>query len=200
MALTVKADVVNIGNDSPQASDAFVVDTNVWYHLAYSRASQERTYKARVYPRYVNRSIQAKAGIFRCGLSFPELAHIIEKSERDIWIRKNGDIAEKDYRNRPDERKVVVQEVEGAWSVVEALSKHLDLSVDGPLVNSAVCRFKASPLDGYDLYILEAISRASILQIITDDSDFAAVPGIRVFTCNNSVLEAAREQGKLLRR
>ena len=84
--------------------------------------------------------------------------------------------------------------------MVKSVSKHLDLSVDESLVDSAVCRFKANPLDGYDLYILEAISRASILQVITDDSDFATVPDIQVFTCNNTVLEAAREQGKLLRR
>ena len=52
MTLAVKADVIDLGNDRPQANDTFVVDTSAWYFLGYSRASQEGTYKARVYPQY----------------------------------------------------------------------------------------------------------------------------------------------------
>jgi hypothetical protein len=39
-----------------------------------------------------------------------------------------------------------------------------------------------------------------IEQVITDDSDYATVPGIRVFTANSNVIKAARNQGKLLKR
>jgi hypothetical protein len=36
-----------------------------------------------------------------------------------------------------------------------------------------------------------------VLQLITDDGDFATVPGIQVFTANRNVINAARSQGKL---
>ena len=37
---TVQAEVVDISADTPKTEDAFLVDTNVWYWLTYSRASQ----------------------------------------------------------------------------------------------------------------------------------------------------------------
>jgi hypothetical protein len=37
-----------------------------------------------------------------------------------------------------------------------------------------------------------------VVQVITDDGDFATVPGIQVFTANRNVISAARSQGKLL--
>ena len=37
---TVQAEVVNINVDTPRAEDVFMVDTNVWYWLTYSKASQ----------------------------------------------------------------------------------------------------------------------------------------------------------------
>jgi hypothetical protein len=58
------------------------------------------------------------------------------------------------------------------------------------------------PVDGYDLLILEAISRAGTgqIQVITDDMDYATVPNIQVFTSNGRVIQAAIAQGKLLYR
>jgi len=49
---------------------------------------------------------------------------------------------------------------------------------------------------------LEAIGQAGTeaIKVITDDSDYATVPDIQVFTSNNSVITAARLQGKLLQR
>jgi hypothetical protein len=42
--------------------------------------------------------------------------------------------------------------------------------------------------------------RHNILQIITDDGDFATIPGIRVFTSNRRVINAAQQQEKILTR
>jgi hypothetical protein len=36
--------------------------------------------------------------------------------------------------------------------------------------------------------------------VITDDGDFATVPDIQVFAANRNVVNAARTQGKLLKR
>jgi hypothetical protein len=48
--------------------------------------------------------------------------------------------------------------------------------------------------------MLETMKNNGVIQIITDDVDFATVAGIRVFTANRNVLLAARMQGKLLSR
>jgi hypothetical protein len=53
-------------------------------------------------------------------------------------------------------------------------------------------------LDGYDLLILEAMDKAGVKQIITDDVDYLTVPGIKVFAANSGAISAARSQGKLL--
>lgn len=44
------------------------------------------------------------------------------------------------------------------------------------------------------------MEKAGIVQVITDDGDYVTVPGIKVFTANRNVIEAARNQGKLITR
>ncbi len=48
--------------------------------------------------------------------------------------------------------------------------------------------------------MLEAMQREGLTQVITDDSDFATVAGITVFTANNNVIQQAQQQGKLILR
>jgi hypothetical protein len=52
----------------------------------------------------------------------------------------------------------------------------------------------------YDLMILEAMDKAGINQVITDDGDYVTVPRIKVFTANQNAIAAARSQGKLITR
>ncbi len=76
----------------------------------------------------------------------------------------------------------------------------LGFTVDEVSVDTALKRIKSQKVDGYDLFILDLMSRHNIHQIITDDGDFATVPGIEVFTANKRVLDAAQRQKKILRR
>ena len=55
-------------------------------------------------------------------------------------------------------------------------------------------------MDGYDLFMLEAMKEEGIAQIITDDGDFVTVPDIIVFTANHNTIKAAKAQSKLLTR
>lgn len=48
--------------------------------------------------------------------------------------------------------------------------------------------------------ILEAMARAGIDKIITDDGDYVTVPGIKVFTANQNAIASARSQRKLITR
>jgi predicted nucleic acid-binding protein len=74
------------------------------------------------------------------------------------------------------------------------------LSIDEPTTDAALARFENEKVDGYDLFILETLTRHGLIQIITDDGDFATIAGIQVFTANRNVLKSAHAQGKLLTR
>lgn len=201
----IHADVVDIRQDVPKPDDAFLVDTNVWYWLTYTRASQAeqppKNYQINDYPSYISKAISAKSQLHRCGLSLAELAHLIERTEREIYSRSNVALVSKEYRhNHPTERANVVAEIQTAWSQVNTMAQTLDLQIDEQAISAALSRLSSQPLDGYDLFILEAISKAGVVKIITDDGDFVTVPGIQVFTANYNVIKTAQNQGKLLQR
>jgi hypothetical protein len=116
-------------------------------------------------------------------------------------MQSHGHLPLKEYRhNYPNERMNVVAEVQSAWSQVKALAVSVDLRVDDATTDAALNRFQTQAVDGYDLLLLEAISRAEAgkIKIITHDMDYAVVPDIQVFTTNNNVIQAANRQKKLL--
>lgn len=91
-------------------------------------------------------------------------------------------------------------EVESAWQQVESLAVPITLDLTESVTSAALARFKTQPLDGYDILLLEAISRAGAgqIKVITDDMDYAVVPDIQLFTGNGLVIQQATTQGKLL--
>ncbi len=194
---TVQAEVVDIRSDSPNNDDIFLVDTNVWYWYTYTNASiSSRSYQITEYPSYVAKAISVDSLLLYCGLSFAELAHNIEQTVRQIF---SSTIKPKEYRhNNPVERAKVVAEVETAWRQVTSIAACTEILINEAKTNVALTRFQTQLLDGYDLLILEAMDKANVKQIITDDGDYVTVPGIRVFTANVGAISAARSQGKLL--
>jgi hypothetical protein len=62
--------------------------------------------------------------------------------------------------------------------------------------SSMPCKPK-SLIDGYDLFIAEAMANAGVTQILTDDGDYCTVPGIQVLTANRQAIDAAQAQGTL---
>lgn len=207
MAITynIEAEVIDISRDEPQPDDAFLVDTNVWFWMHYQRASRSdqapRPYQSGSYPRYVGKVLRARAQLYRCDLSLSELAHLIEKTEWQIYCSTHPDLRlnAKEYRhNLPEERAGVVDEIADVWSLVRRMAQPLDVTVGETLSDAAMARMMVQPIAGYDVFLIEAAINSQILQILTDDGDFASVPGIRVFTANKNVIEAADREGKLI--
>ena len=199
----VQADVIDIRTDTPQAVDEFLVDTNVWYWMTYTRASlgasPSHATQLTDYPNYINQALSNNSRLRFCGLTLAELVHLIEKTEREIYIAAAGQISTKEFRhNLPSQRANVVSEVQSAWTQVTALATSIETHVNDSMVSAAVQRFHFEPLDGYDLFLLEAAKAAGISKVITDDGDFSGVPGIQMFTKNQRVLIAAQIQGKLV--
>ncbi|MEA5618475.1 hypothetical protein VB711_11600 [Cronbergia sp. UHCC 0137] len=192
----VQADVVDIRSDNPKANDLFLVDSNVWYWYSYNSAILSADdYQITYYPYYLTKAISAKSGLRYCGLSLAELAHQIEKQERDNF---HSTLRPKIYRRYPKQRSKVVAEVQIAWSQVISIAACTEIMIDETMTNRSLVRFQTQALDGYDLFILEAMNKAGLKQIITDDSDYLTVPGIEVFTANNNAITAAKNQNKLL--
>lgn len=211
ISYTVQADVVDITADTPGAKDVFLVDTNVWYWLTYLKASQSAhppaPYQTSDYPSYTNTALGAGARIFQSGLSLAELTHLIEKAEYEIFAQANQSIFpnpkkfDKKFRHdRAHERKQAVTEIQAAWAQVTSLAEPLTITIDAPTADAALNRLQTEKVDGYDLFILESMRSHGVVQIITDDGDFATVPRIQVFTANRNVIKAARAQRKLITR
>lgn len=202
MPLVVRAQVVDIGADTPKDSDVFLVDTNAWYWLFYPRASVSLSPAQANYPNYLKTAIGAKSALHCYGLTFAELAHNIEKAEREIYAGRAGkDIGTKEFRhNYQNERRKIVTLISDTWSDVLSASTMLDLDMDNDFMRSALTLFPSVGLDGYDLFMAEAALKAGVTQIVTDDGDYATVPGLTIFTANQRVIHAAAAAGKLVTR
>ncbi len=200
----IQADIIDIKTDTPQQSDIFFVDTNIWFWQTYTNAAfTAKRYQITDYPNYINKTRQNGATLTYSGLTLAELAHIIEKTEYGIYAQSHRGLKPKEYRhNYPEERANVVAEVQFTWRRIKKIAIPIDLTVDDATTDAAINRFTTQAVDGYDLLMLEAISKAGAgtVKIITDDMDYSVVPGIQVFTSNKYVIQDAAMQKKLVRR
>ncbi|MEN6645409.1 MAG: hypothetical protein ABFE08_23445 [Armatimonadia bacterium] len=204
----VAADVVDIRTDAPRSSDVFLVDTNVWFWMTYSRAGSgdrpPRHYQVTDYPLFVRQALAAHANIHRCELSLPELASLVEKTELAIYSAATGfdrsvPNALKIYRhNEIAERSNVVGEIQSAWSLLTTMAKAVSFVVDETLGAGTIGCCSNCQLDAYDAMMVGAASQCNISQIITDDGDYCTIPGITVFTANRSVIGAANLANRLV--
>jgi hypothetical protein len=197
----VKADVVDIQSDRPRPFDGLLIDSNIWFWMTYNGAGLGNDWRARAYPNYLRAARRVKVKIFRCGLSVAEIAHLFERIGYEIFSQTHPGEDRKEFRcNYPAERASIVTDVQNAWRIVKSLAAPLDVNIDETITDAAVSRLHTQFLDGYDLFMVEAMSRAGITQLLTDDGDYCTVPDIQVFTANRKVIEAARAVGKLLLR
>jgi hypothetical protein len=200
---TVRAQVIDIRTDTPRPDDAFLVDTNVLYWTIYSGAgalagsatpAQMSSYSA-----YFWQGIGAGATAYRTGVCLAELTHLIEQNERDAYATGVASVSTKQYRhNLSSERTRVVGEIQKVWAKVKLHSQSLTLLMDDATSDAVLLRLSTQPVDGFDLFLLEAMSTADVNQVLTDDGDFCTVPGLQVFTANPRVIAAARSAGLLV--
>ena len=205
MPISVNADVVDLRSDSPQKNDVFFIDSNVWFWIGYTNASVGDRFNQSVdYPTYVGDALSVGSSLYRCTLSFAELAHSIERSERTIFGKSKGvELRTKDFRhNYPTERANVLTEIENAWTLSDGMTdgNTIEVDVTSSMVTDTLTRLKTEELDGYDAFMVEAMLAQGIKQVITDDGDFGQVPGITVFTANNLLIREAAKQSKLKKR
>ncbi|MEJ5151253.1 hypothetical protein [Comamonas sp. MYb396] len=205
---SIKASVVDINSDTPKPSDRFFVDTNVLFWMGYSKASHlafnPLQYQVNDYPNYTDLAIGKDCKLFHTGLCISELVHLIEYSELKIFNSNKSEdqkIKIKTFRNNyPIERCKVHTEIKLACEYVTSTSELLSANIDLEKSQSLVREFDICKVDGYDFFNLKVMHLNNITQIITDDSDFACIDDITLFTANQTVIRSAKKQGKLVTR
>lgn len=204
MPLVVRAYVIDLRTDNPTTSDSFIVDTNVWLWLLYppltQNSSGNQKQQAIDYPNYFKLALSANSILYSTGLVFAELAHNIERTEKSIY---DSNLAKpldpKVYRHDyPKQRAKVTSLVSDAWSDILGYSKLLDINLNNTFMNEASSFFPSVGLDGYDAFTAQLAIQSDAKQIITDDGDFASVPGLTIFTANPKVINLAAQAGKLI--
>ncbi len=206
----VRANVIDIQTDRPQKSDRFLVDTNAWYWLAYTRSVNTsrppKDYQVKQYPSYIDAALRSGSTLSWSGLSMAELTTLIERSEYDIFCQRNHldsrKFLLKEYRHgHPLERaNQVILEINNAWDMIRSAGQCLESIIQQETVTQAIADFNSQEVDGYDGLIILAAKNANINQIITDDIDFITVPGITVFTANRNAISIAKSKNKLITR
>jgi predicted nucleic acid-binding protein len=201
-----EAHTFDIRSFDPRGDDAFLVDTNAWYWITYSRATlpclpPPLTKQIEQYARFIKKALEVGSTIARCELTFAELAHRIEATEKKIYeyhSLNQGHINLKEYRALPAERERVVSELVSAWSQVTKMSESCVLTVGDEATKGALEAFENYPIGGYDLFHLQAMKQKGLAGILTDDADFSKIPQISVYTCNESILRKAKKDGRLV--
>lgn len=196
----ITANVYNIGNYIPNDGECFLVDTNIWYWMTYSKGIPSNRQYLNAYNSFISLSLANNANLFHSGLSLAELSHIIEGTERKIHEGViKAKIKTKEFRyNYAKERFAAMKEVETSWLQVKSLAQQVELRICDVTTDNCLTNMTSNTLDGYDLMIYECMKNHEIKNIITDDGDYTSVDGINVFTLNANVLSEARNQKKLM--
>jgi hypothetical protein len=200
---SVRAAVIDIRTDTPQPTDRFLVDTNVWGWAYYPSSrytpSGSPVVQASDYSPYLQLTRVNGASRYRTVASLAELAHLIEQVEHTIYTAAVASVSLKEYRhNVPAERVRVVRLIEQVWALITADSELLTATHDDALAATALARIASAPVDGYDVLLLEAMAAAGVTEVLSDDGDFCCVADIEVYTANQRALAAARAQGRLV--
>lgn len=198
----IRSSIVDINNDTPKDTDSFLIDSNVWFWQTYPSASfatnRPLPYQIQDYPAYLKKCLDNNAKLFHCIVSLNEVSGLIEKTEHSFYFDGGGNMKPKEYRhNNSNERTRIVSEIQSSWGQVNNISKPLKLTIDGNTADVVLTSIGRAPLDCSDGLIAEFMKENQIDNIITDDSDFACTPGIKVFTANKNVLIAAKKLSKL---
>lgn len=193
----VVSQIVDINRYDPHPEDSFFVDTNVWFWVASQIAGQGlpryRGKQIKNYPDFIKKVLNVKGTLYRSELSFSELSNLIERTEYDIFKRETGiDISPKAYRHEYAHRRPgVIEEIELAWSQVEAMSVSIPVHLTSDFTHKVIERMGSHKLDAYDACMVESLHAEGIpLQIISDDADFSSVGDVTLFTANSGVLDS----------
>lgn len=188
----IKAAVSDIKEDEPRKTDVFLVDAMVWLWATFPPASigAAQVAKSKDYQNYLLKIHRAKSTLIYCLLQISEVAHVIENFHYQQFETQqaNRGITPKNYRSISSERSRVVDDINGSINIIKKRANGLTLPSTEKLEFGMLELLRSFPLDAYDAGLLCAAKEAGIVQVITDDYDYAFVPGFQLFTGNAKLI------------
>lgn len=213
----VRAQITDIQRHDPPGGEKYLVDTNVLYFIHYDRFANldalgegPRPYQIQEYPRYLQRVLEKKSGVFVHRMGLMEFARTIEAAElQTLYAVRTPGVTEipaglkiKDLRTAYPEDYAICQArvltylgaVRKAYQTIPATM--VDEHAFWTQWEGAWQQTVADPVD-----IAQAVDAlaADISAVISDDSDWVSIEGIRLFTANAIAIQAARLAGRLIR-
>ena len=213
----VRAQVIDLRRADTLTEAKYLVDTNVLYFIHYDRFGSleelgkgPRPYQLKHYPQYLKRVREKGGGLFVHRLGLIEFARAVERAELYILhaIKTPGiteippEISIKDLRKTYPENYGNCQErvltymgaVRKAYPLIQMATQE-----EPAFWKQWNTKWQTSIADPEDAAQLVDALASGISSIISDDSDWVSIEGIRFFTANPVAIQAARLAGKLTR-
>jgi predicted nucleic acid-binding protein len=168
----------------------FCLDTNVLYWYTYPRynldESSGRLKEVQYYYDFVDQLVAAGNPLITTRYNISELINIIEKHEYNIFCKSDSSIpyTKKDFRRNLEKRRALQKILKTTLNNVAATCQVIDFSFTEETLAACVDTLDNHRCDVFDFMILDHYKKTNHLNIISDDSDFASVSGITLFTAN----------------
>lgn len=197
--------VYNISNPidlTPGSS--ILVDTNVWLWLCFERSTNDLTSQRKSeidkYLSFIKQCMTTGIKLRYSPTTLVELSSVVEKLEFEIYKSSlNKSIGQKTFRHEyPGERTRIRTLVSSVISQVQQLGIDIPFNFDNEFSNEIVIDYRNSCLDGYDSALVNIMRTGRVDMVLTDDSDFSTVRGVKLLTANAHVIQDAARVKKLM--
>lgn len=176
----------------------FFIDTNVLYWISYSKYdffNGRARKQAKPYLEFIDKLLDDNASFFTSIYNISELLHIIEKHEFEIYQKTNPGLIDniKDFRKLTS-RKYVKNELLTAIANIKGQCTVLEYPFFLDDLEEFIDTSDTHRCDNYDFITIKNCIKQGMLNIISDDGDFASINEINLFTSNFKVLKENNKQ------
>ncbi len=170
----------------------YFLDTNVLYWYSYPRFGNSISIPKNATPYYnfVDTLVASGNPLYTSIYNLTELINVIEKNEYDLYQKLHPEIplSKKDYRRILKERTELKNILLTSLSNVESICRIIDFNFTNTYVHDFVNNLSEHRCDIFDYAILNNCISSSMLNIISDDSDFSSIEKINLYTANEKIL------------
>ena len=177
---------------------AFFLDTNVLYWYVYPRCGIETEPRTKMqaapYYDFIDNLVVAGNPLYTSVYNITEMLHVIEKREFELYSATHPEAkwSIKDLRRIPKEREQLKMNLSTTMSNVRNICKILDFNFTYDILNQFISDLEQHHCDTFDYAILKNCIVEKKLNIISDDSDFATMHQINLFTANATALNSIK--------
>lgn len=166
----------------------FCLDTNVLYWYTYPRYVEQLSNlnktRAQYYFDFVDKLVANGNPLITTRYNISELINIIEKHEYSIFCKLHPEnkYNKKDFRKISEERQALKKILNTTLSNVNSVCEIVDFNFTEQVLTDCINTLDKHRCDVFDFAILSYYKENGYLNIISDDSDFRSIDGIRLFT------------------